>query len=570
MAFGITLNTLLAFLTSLAKVAFLVPIVEGLGQLKWMWLHSRRRRPLIDLQVFDVATRGGLGGVKLLFGFKGFLASFGAIIMISGLFTSTLTQQAIDYPLILAESHGPSRAASIHRATTFSVYDGHGLAITPYDTAREQRAIFQGAFSGPQEVVPDVQPSCSSSECTWSRYGSVTICGDVANITAMQDKVLLETLGKATEKRLGVLFNASRATAEALGFGDFYLGAVTQVLPIVVGLLGKPTGAFNQSVNQLLASDGFVAYTDDLIDNADTFDMTKFKCLEVAFWWCTKAYSTEVKEGQARTVEVSTRSQLKGSEVPPPLDWPWNPDFYPCYTTGTCNKTFGAKEVHLEPPPGIRSEEVYSLHLWSELAASALIAAVMFDSVFVDRTRGVVASNGGGIAKAFGLSISGDFMTTEPPPPNVQMANMKSLITNTARSLTNLVREGNTRLNETDGSAIVTGVVMTPQSFVRIRWEWLAMLIAQLALTALFLLLTMSSSHREEIQVIKCSSLATLCALDEGARREIGGLDDLRDLTERAKRSHVRLDCEGSAIALRIQSWDDAISLAFVPAVVLV
>ena len=33
---GITLNTALAFLTSLTKVAFLVPAVEGLGQLKWM------------------------------------------------------------------------------------------------------------------------------------------------------------------------------------------------------------------------------------------------------------------------------------------------------------------------------------------------------------------------------------------------------------------------------------------------------------------------------------------------------------------------------------------------------
>lgn len=71
MRLGVTLNTLLAFLTSLAKVAFLVPIVEGIGQLKWMWFLSREHRPLIDMQVFDEATRGGLGGVKLLLRFKG-------------------------------------------------------------------------------------------------------------------------------------------------------------------------------------------------------------------------------------------------------------------------------------------------------------------------------------------------------------------------------------------------------------------------------------------------------------------------------------------------------------------
>ena len=71
MHMGLTLNTVLAFLTSLAKVAFLVPIVEGLGQLKWMWFLSRTPKPLHDMQLFDEATRGGLGGLKLLFSLKG-------------------------------------------------------------------------------------------------------------------------------------------------------------------------------------------------------------------------------------------------------------------------------------------------------------------------------------------------------------------------------------------------------------------------------------------------------------------------------------------------------------------
>ncbi|KAK1830659.1 hypothetical protein QBC39DRAFT_353569 [Podospora conica] len=71
MGLGITLNTVLAFLTSLTKVAFMVPIIEGLGQLKWMWFLSRQHRPLMDFQVFEEATRGGLGGAKLLFSFKG-------------------------------------------------------------------------------------------------------------------------------------------------------------------------------------------------------------------------------------------------------------------------------------------------------------------------------------------------------------------------------------------------------------------------------------------------------------------------------------------------------------------
>ncbi len=68
---GITLNTFVAFFTSLAKVAFMLPVVEGLGQLKWMWFTSSKARPLIDFQMFDEASRGGWGSLRLLLTRKG-------------------------------------------------------------------------------------------------------------------------------------------------------------------------------------------------------------------------------------------------------------------------------------------------------------------------------------------------------------------------------------------------------------------------------------------------------------------------------------------------------------------
>ena len=68
---GITLNTLLAFLVSLARIAFMYPIIEGLAQLKWVWFSSSRPKPLVDFQLFDDASRGPLGCAKLLFRLKG-------------------------------------------------------------------------------------------------------------------------------------------------------------------------------------------------------------------------------------------------------------------------------------------------------------------------------------------------------------------------------------------------------------------------------------------------------------------------------------------------------------------
>ena len=50
--------------------------------------------------------------------------------MLSALFTSTLTQQAITFDVVSAESNHPNDTANIDRATVFSVYNGNDLAIS--------------------------------------------------------------------------------------------------------------------------------------------------------------------------------------------------------------------------------------------------------------------------------------------------------------------------------------------------------------------------------------------------------------------------------------------------------
>jgi hypothetical protein len=62
----------------------------------------------------------------------------------------------------------------------------------------------------------------------------------------------------------------------------------------------------------------------------------------------------------------------------------------------------------------------------------------MLDSLLLDRTRGVVASNGEGVAKASGFSLVGDFLATEVPAPETQLAKIRTVVDNTARALTNL------------------------------------------------------------------------------------------------------------------------------------
>ena len=62
---NVTLNTLVSILSTIGRAAVLYSVCECIGQLKWSWyLHSRRS--LGDLDVFDEASRGAWGGLKLL------------------------------------------------------------------------------------------------------------------------------------------------------------------------------------------------------------------------------------------------------------------------------------------------------------------------------------------------------------------------------------------------------------------------------------------------------------------------------------------------------------------------
>jgi hypothetical protein len=60
----VTINSLIQFITSVAKVAFMVPIVSAMGQLKWLWFRDDTR-PLTDFQLHDGGASGGLGSAKL-------------------------------------------------------------------------------------------------------------------------------------------------------------------------------------------------------------------------------------------------------------------------------------------------------------------------------------------------------------------------------------------------------------------------------------------------------------------------------------------------------------------------
>lgn len=71
---GITLNGVVAILSTICRTALMIPVASCLSQGKWLWFSPSRAtshgKRLQDLETFDSASRGSWGSLKLLWTLK--------------------------------------------------------------------------------------------------------------------------------------------------------------------------------------------------------------------------------------------------------------------------------------------------------------------------------------------------------------------------------------------------------------------------------------------------------------------------------------------------------------------
>lgn len=141
---NMTPNTLISLFAMLTKVSLLVPIATCISQCKWHHFESGSR-PLHDLQMFDDASRGPWGALKLLFRARraGLLASWAARITIVALGVDPFVQLAITFPTRQVSLGHESASLPITRAFTAGFPPSGGDARSTYsrtNRCRRERA----------------------------------------------------------------------------------------------------------------------------------------------------------------------------------------------------------------------------------------------------------------------------------------------------------------------------------------------------------------------------------------------------------------------------------------------
>lgn len=76
---------------------------------------------------------------------------------------------------------------------------------------------------------------------------------------------------------------------------------------------------------------------------------------------------------------------------------------------------------------------------------------------------------------------------------------------------------------------------------MKIKWEWLIFLAALELLAIVFLIATIIRTNVTKVPILKSSSLASLCVLDEDCKDQIGGVKSRRRVWENALDLNISL-----------------------------
>ncbi|RBA15919.1 hypothetical protein FPRO05_12140 [Fusarium proliferatum] len=307
----VSLNAVVAAIATRCRASMVIPVSEGLSQLKWN-AFARSPRPLDDLKTFDQASRGPFGSLLLLSKTRGILlgvSTVAAIVLISGLATSSLTQATIAF--------GPQM-----RKLSENAIANKASSINSNDCERQRKSL-------------QLNPSCPSS-CHWNKFRTIDICDVQRNVTD-QLKLQLrdpDNLGDFDETQgvdpgedqdveywsvtLGDSFRVDDMNAY-----NWVAATESMRAEMAKGLWGDDMDKFPITT---LTTQLFIykklSYPGDPPVRSYKGAMSPYRAVAVTWYWCIKEYEMDLTAGATHIKAEETDYQvINGSQNNYPFDW---------------------------------------------------------------------------------------------------------------------------------------------------------------------------------------------------------------------------------------------------------
>jgi hypothetical protein len=520
---GLTLNAYISVLSKIATAALLLPVSEALGQLKWSWFNKDKSKQLWDFEIFDNASRGPWGSLHLLLLTRGrTLAALGALVTIFALATDQFFQQVVEYPQHWNIQPG---AGTIPRATG---YVPQSVGLEYRRDSGENLVIDQNIFGVAKSYffgngttpVPfgkgaraEVPLSCPNSQCTWPLYETLGICSSCVDVVDLLEFKCINTILDWVQIP-NMDPKTNQNTFENGTSCGWWLKADNPLLMAGYDTdhgtnhTGEVLLMRNQAMYDLFTRDLLAGYPVRLNHSRNPLAhavIVSGKSLasiyrnetpiahECMLTWCVKEMLSEYLEGSY--TEIVNTTTFSNSTIGPD---PWIT--YPVFSDN--GKQFGTfysyeENVTLTSPSGITYEIDNLTHV---------MTLSLFDDVFPASYTLINSTNEADAMMRYKWYTTEDPWTRNVSHNPFMFGNISTHMDNMATALTNLIR------SSADRTEMIVGPVYGRESFVDVRWGWLALPLSLLGLTFLFLTATIirSSLEQEDVGIYKTSAIATL------------------------------------------------------------
>ena len=513
MSYGVNLNAIVSVLASASKSSLLCAVAATLGQLKWCWFKEDQR--LQDLQAFDDASRGPGGSSTFLFLTKPSLASIGALVTVLALAFDPFVQQVIQYPTRTYEDSGSSAIAG--KASIFDVN-----AETDFNEFLA--SVNAGIWSDANQF--DRTLPCPSGNCRWPVFRSLEWCSKCVDATPYAtligacgseeaDGICRVSFGHGNKE---ILYNTNQSiwsmTGDAIWTVNFtnepdYLWRNPATATPDYQFLGIRTPyltfGYASLANGTNVIEGSAMASRIILSRAEECVLTP----------CTRDYEIEVVNGAPNVSVTSTNYGLfRYVNFHGNIERTcWQPDENEVIYSSRCDPndpywciSSNAQEYAFCPSP-----------IYKDVLVKALTGK--------DYER---FSNFTGNLQLNRHKLPSDVLNV------VRAKGLDHVVGNLAASLTSLaVKHG----NET-----VKGAVERSETYVLVRWAWLALPISLEAMGVTLLLGTVLYTYRRKAPLWKESLLPLLYhGLEELIVREPTSVSNLYGMEQSAMMTVVRL-----------------------------
>jgi hypothetical protein len=547
---GLTLNAYISVLSKVASAALLLPVSEALGQLKWSWFQGKKSQKMWDFEIFDNASRGPWGSFLLLVRTKGkSLAALGAGVTLFALALDPFFQQVVEYPEHWRLQEG---TGSIPRATTYKPYiagkeyrEGLEMLQTDQTMMGVAHRFFYDNGTAPvtfgRGVRAELPLACPNSNCTWPEYETFGVCNRCTEVSDLlefkcvhgtldwiQVPGVNETTDEATYPNGTACGYFLKADGDLLMTG-YDVDKDTPHAGEVLLMRSEPlwdvtTRAPLAGYPKKLQNRNPLAHV--VIVSGKDHEYIKQNGTPIAhecvLSWCAKQMISSYTEGgYNEEVLGSINNDTDG-----PSPWLTYPTFNDVAELTGWYYSYNESVI-------ITGRDGFNYSIDNETHNLAL---TMFDDIFpATYTLANSTDLKDAMLRYKQYRLIGPFTRNITYNPYMY-ENITQHMTNLATALTNYVRSSGA------STEMIQGPSFDLESFVSVRWGWMALPIGLLAATFVFLSATVirSSIEQDTVGVWKTSAIATLLyGLPDEMQKQITASKE--NGTPRAKTKELRV-----------------------------